>query len=170
MKAFACVALVSALGVPLLAVDVRAQARDVAFDFRMTDSGTVTPKPGRSIGRAVVSKGRVRMDVKGTSRTLAMPGAAPGDDITIIMPDEDKTIIYINPKRKQYMQFNAKEAMDRTQKMMEGMGATIKFELTRDPKFEHIGPGPVILGHKTQHYRMTAGMRMTTRMIGESMT
>jgi hypothetical protein len=60
--------------------------------------------------------------------------------------------------------------MDRMQKMMEGMGASMKFEFTGDPKVEDVGAGPVILGHKTQHYRITTGMTMTMSMMGESQT
>ena len=171
MKTLVRFTFISLLGVALLAVDARAQAHDMAFDFRMTDSGATGQKvPGVSTGHAVVSKGRVRMDVQGTARSLAMPGAAAGDDITLIMLDSGKTVIYINPKTKQYMQLNPMEAMERMQKMMEAMGASMKFEFTGDPKVENVGPGPVILGHKTQHYRITTGMTMTMSMMGDSQT
>jgi hypothetical protein len=142
----------------------------MAFDFRMTDSGTAATQKinGESTGHALVSKGRVRLDVKGTARGLAMPGAATGNDVTLIMLDSGKTLIYLNPKTKQYMQFNPMEVMDRMQKMMEGMGASMKFEFTGDPKVETVGDGPAILGHKTQHYRITTGMTMTMSMMGES--
>jgi hypothetical protein len=171
MKTLVRLAVISLVGIPLLAVNARAQVHDLAFDFKMTDSGTVMQPPvGTSTGHAVVSKGRVRMDIKGTARSLAMPGAAPGDDVSLIALDSGKTLIYINPKTKQYMQFTPAEAMDRMQKMMEGMGASIKFEFTGDPKVEDVGAGPVILGHKTQHYRITTGMTMTMSMMGESQT
>jgi hypothetical protein len=169
MKLLVRFAFISLLGLPLLAVDARAQAHDMAFDFRMTDSGTVLGV-GASTGHAIVSKGRVRMDTKGTARSLAMPGAALGDDITMIVLDSGKTLIYINPKMKQYMQFNPMEVMERMQKMMEGAGATMSFEFTRDPKVEDVGAGPVILGHKTQHYRITTGMKVTINVMGDSQT
>jgi hypothetical protein len=169
MKILARVAFISLVGFSLFALDAHAQTRDMAFDFKMTDSGTVLGA-GASTGHAVVSKGRVRMDTKGTARSLAMPGAALGDDITMIMLDSGKTFIYINPKTKTYMQFNPMEMMDRMQKMMEGMGASMKFEFTGDPKVESVGAGPVILGHKTQHYRITTGMKMTMSMMGDSQT
>lgn len=171
MKTLVRLSVICALGIPFASVSARAQVRDMAFDFKMTDSGTASPKGGGlSTGHAVVSKGRVRMDVKGTARALAMPGAAAGDDITVIMLDSGKTVIYINPKTKKYMQVNPMEVMDRMQKMMEGMGATMKFEFTGDPKVENVGAGPVILGHKTQHYRITTGMKMTMSMMGDSQT
>jgi len=168
MKTFIRIGFIAVTGVQLLAVEARAQGRDMAFDFKMTDSAAAMLPAGTSTGHAVVSKGRVRMDVKGTARSLAMPGAAAGDDITLIMLDSGKTLIYINPKTKQYMQFNPMEAMDKMQKMMEGMGATMKFEFTGDPKVENVGDGPEILGHKTQHYRITTGMKMTMSMMGDS--
>jgi hypothetical protein len=169
MKILVRLVFMSVLWFPALAVDAHAQARDMAFEFKMTDSGATTV-PGVSTGHAVVSRGRVRLDVKGSARALAMPGVAGGDDIIILMLDSGKTIIYINPKTKQYMQLNPMETMDRMQKMMEGMGATMKFEFTGEPKIDNVGLGPVILGHKTQHYRITTGMKMTMNMMGDSQT
>jgi len=161
----------SMLGFCALSMQARAQGDDMAYDFKMTDSGTVGMQTvnGVSTAHAIVSKGKVRMDVSGGSQTLAMPGR-PGEDVTIIMLDSGKTIIYVNPKTKQYMQINPMEMMDRMQKMMEGMGATMKFDFTGDPKVEHLGAGPEILGHKTQHYRMTTAMKMTMNGMGQSQT
>ena len=161
----------SLLGLCALSTQVRAQGDDMAYDFKMTDSGTVGMQTfnGVSTGHALVSKGKIRMDVSGSARSLAMPGN-PGSDVTIIMLDSGKTVIYVNPKTKQYMQINPMEMMDRMQKMMEGMGATMKFDFTGDPKVENLGAGPEILGHKTQHYRMTTVMKMTMNAMGQSQT
>ena len=171
MKNVTRIVSLSLLGLCAFTVQARAQGDDMAYDFKMTDSGTVGMQTmgGVSTGHAVVSKGKVRMDVSGTARSLAMPGS-PGTDVTIIMLDSGKTVIYINPKAKSYMQINPMEMMDRMQKMMEGMGATMKFDFTGDPKVENLGAGPEILGHKTQHYRMTTAMKMTMNAMGESQT
>ena len=172
MRILARIAVISLLGIPLLTGEASAQGRDMAFDFRMTDSGTAASQSvhGVSTGHAIVSKGRVRLDSRGNARALAMPGSAAGDDVTLIMLDSGKTLIYINPKTKRYMQVNPIEAMDRMQKMMEGMGATMKVDFTGDPKVENLGSGPELLGHKTQHYRITTGMRMTMTAMGETQT
>ena len=169
MKTLLRLVFVSLLPVSLLGIDARAQSRAMAYNFRMSDSGS-TSVPGMSTGRAVVSKGRVRMDLKGTARGLGMPGMSPGDDVSLILLDAGKTVIYINPKTKQYMQINPIETMERMQKMMDGMGAMMKFEFTGNPKVDNVGAGPVILGHKTRHYRITTGMKMTVSMMGESQT
>jgi len=171
MKNATRIVSLSLLGFCAFTVQARAQGDDMAYDYKITDSGTVGMQTvnGVSTGHAIVSKGKVRMDVSGTSRALAMPGR-PGEDVTIIMLDSGKTIIYINPKTKQYMQINPMEAMDRMQKMMEGMGATMKFDFTGEPKVENLGAGPEILGHKTQHYRTTTAMKMTMNGMGESQT
>ena len=172
MRTLARIAAISLLGIPLLAVEARSQGRDMAFDFRMTDSGTTAMQSirGVSTGHAIVSKGRVRIDARGNARALAMPGSAAGDDVTLIMLDSGKTLIYINPKAKRYMQLNPIDAMEQMQKMIEGMGASMKVDFTGDPKVENLGSGPEILGHKTQHYRITTGMRMTMTAMGETQT
>lgn len=161
----------SLLSLCALTVQARAQGDDMAYDFKMTDSGTVGMQTmgGVSTGHAVASKGKIRMDVSGSARSLAMPGSG-GGDVTIIMLDSGKTVIYVNPKTKQYMQIKPMEMMDRMQKMMEGMGATMKFDFTGEPKVENLGAGPDILGHKTRHYRMTTNMKMTMNAMGESQT
>ena len=171
MKNVTRIVSLSLLGFCAFTVQARAQGDDMVYDFKMTDSGTVGMQTmnGVSTGHAIVSKGKVRMDVSGSSRTLAMPGR-PGEDVTIIMLDNGKTMIYVNPKTKQYMQINPMEMMDRMQKMMEGMGATMKFDFTGEPKVENLGAGPEIIGHKTQHYRMTTAMKMTMNAMGESQT
>src|SRR6478672_11209782 len=159
----------SLLGICAFTFQARAQGDDMVYDFKMTDSGTVGMQTmsGVSTGHAVASNGKIRMDVSGSARSLAMPGN-PGNDVTIIMLDSGKTVIYVNPKTKQYMQIKPMEMMDRMQKMMEGMGATMKFDFTGEPKVENLGAGPEILGHKTQHYRMTTAMKMTMNAMGES--
>ena len=168
MKNLTRIAL-SLLAISASSVQVRAQGDDMSYDFKMTDSGTVGMQTinGTSTGRAVVSRGRVRMDVSGNARGLTMPGNS-GQDVTIIMLDSGKKVIYINPKTKQYMQMNPMETMDRMQKMMESMGATMKMDFTGEPKVENLGAGPDILGHKTQHYRMTTAMKMTMNAMGQS--
>jgi hypothetical protein len=169
MKNVSRIVSLSLLGFCAFSVQARAQGDDMAYDFKMTDSGTVGMQTinGVSTGHAVVSKGKIRMDVSGSARSLAMPGR-PGQDVTVIMLDSGKSIIYVNPKTRQYMQFNPMETMDRVQKMMEGMGATMKIDFTGEPKVENLGAGPEILGHKTQHYRMSTAMKMTMNMMGES--
>lgn len=172
MRTLPRLAAISLLGIPLFTVIARAQGRDMGFDFKMTDSGTTAMQSihGVSTGHAIVSKGRVRIDARGNARALAMPGAAAGDDVTLIMLDSGKTLIYINTKTKRYMQLNPIEAMDRMQKMMEGMGASMKVDFTGDPKVENLGSGPEILGHKTRHYRVTTGIMMTMTAMGETQT
>jgi hypothetical protein len=172
MRHLAHLRIFPALAIFLVASAARAQD-DLAFDFKMTDAGSTGGQNvnGVSTGHAVVSKGRVRLDMTGNARGMAMPGMAPGNQVTIIMPDTGKTIIYIQPKTKQYMRFNPLEAMDRMQKMMEGMGANMTFDFTGpDPKVENLGAGPVILGHQTVHYRITTGMKMNMSAGGQAQT
>src|SRR6266545_7333899 len=148
-----------------------AQGPDWAFDFKMTDSGTAGGQTftGVTLGHAVVSKGRIRMDMKGNSRSMSMPGMAGGNEVSIIVQDGGKLITYFLPKTKQYMQFNPAEMVKQMQKMFEGMGAAVNFDFSGpDPKVENLGKGPVILGYQTLHYRVTVAMKMKMAMMGES--
>jgi hypothetical protein len=171
MRHLASLAVAVALGISLSPVVTRGQGNDIAFHFRVTDAGTAAGETvnGVSTGRAVASKGRVRIDMKGNSRAMAMPGMAPSDEVSMIMLDNGKTILYLQPKTKQYMRFDPVEAVDGMQKMIAGMGGEMSFDITGDgPKLENLGAGPVILGYHTVHYRLTTGLKMTMSMMGES--
>jgi hypothetical protein len=168
MKTF--VAYLALVLLSLVPANVRAQG-DLAVEFRMSDSGSVAGKSfnGASTGHGVVSHGRIRLDMQGDARAMTMPGLGASDQVTIIVLDSGKTFIYLQPHTKQYMRFNPAEAMDRMQKMMEGMGTTMNFDMTGPgPKVENLGAGPVMLGHHTVHYRTTMGMKMTFNAMGDS--
>ena len=173
MRYLAGLAIASTLALFVAPQSGRAQGNDWAFDFKMTDSGTAGGQSGSGVtfGHAVVSKGRIRMDMKGNSRSMAMPGMGASDEISIIVQDKGKLITYLLPKTKQYMQFNPAKVMKQMQKMFESLGAAVTFAYSGpDPKVENLGKGPVILGHETVHYRVTIVLKMTMAMMGERQT
>lgn len=167
--------LASVAAVLVLASTAQAQARDWAFDFRMTDTMVAggESRNGVTTGHAVVSKGKVRLDMKGSSNAISMPRMAigSGDGVSMIVEDQGKLITYLLSKEKRYMQFRPTEMLKYMQTMMQGMGATMKFDVSGpDPKLENLGRGPVILGHETVHYRVTSGMKVTMSAMGERET
>lgn len=148
-----------------------AQGRDWAFDFKMTDSGTAGGEnfTGVTVGRAVVAKGRIRLDMKGNSRNMSMPGMAGGTEVSMIVQDSGRLVTYILPAKKEYMEFRPAELMKEMQKMFEGLGAAVNMNVSGpDPKIEKLGKGPAILGHPTVHYRVTVAMKISMGMMGES--
>ncbi len=169
MRRLARFILASIAVLPLLAASGHAQSNDMAYDIRVADSGTIGGQriDGVSTGRAIVSRGRVRMELRGNSRLMNIPGLARSEEATLLMLDSGK-IIYLRPKAKQYVVINPAESMDRVQKMMAGMGASLTFDVTAEPRVESLGPGPVILGHRTVHYRVTSGMKMTMAAMGQN--
>jgi hypothetical protein len=98
---------------------------------------------------------------------MNIPGLPRAEEATLLMLDSGK-MIYLRPKTKQYIVINPAESMDRVQKMMASMGASMTFDVTTEPKVESLGPGPVILGHRTLHYRVTSGMKMTMSGMGQN--
>lgn len=175
MRRIAQLTLASAVAALVASSGAQAQARDWAFDFRMIDTmvaGGETTN-GVTTGHAVVSKGRVRLDMKGTSNAISMPrmGVGSGDGVSMIVEDQGKLITYLLSKEKRYMQFKPTEMLKQMQTMMQGMGAAMKFDVSGpEPKLENLGRGPVILGHETVHYRVTSGMKVTMSAMGERET
>jgi hypothetical protein len=173
MRCIAHSSVASAVAVLLVSSTAQAQARGWAFDFKMTDTMVASGETatGVTTGHAVVSKGRVRIDMKRTGRAASMPRMGPGDEASMIVEQDGKLITYLLPKEKRYMQINPAEMMKQMQTMMQGMGAAMKFDVSGpEPKLENLGQGPVILGHETVHYRVTTGMRVTMSAMGERET
>lgn len=175
MRNAALQTLASAVAVLVASSTAQAQARDWAFDFRMIDTMVSVGETmnGVTTGHAVVSKGRVRLDMKGSPHAISMPRMAvgTGDGVSMIVEDQGKLITYLLPKERRYMQFKPTEMLKQMQTMMQGMGAAMKFDVSGpEPKLENLGRGPVILGHETVHYRVTTGMKVTMSAMGERET
>ena len=175
MRRIAQLTLASIVALHVASSTAEAQARDWAFDFKMTDTMVTgsESRNGVTTGHAVVSKGRVRLDMKGTSNAISMPRMAVGsaEGVSMIVEDQGKLVTYLLPKEKRYMQFRPTEMLKQMQTMMQGMGAAMKFDVSGpDPKLENLGRGPVILGHETVHYRVTSGMKVAMSAMGERET
>jgi hypothetical protein len=172
-KRIARLAMASAVALFVAPVAGNAQGPDWAFDFRMTDSATVDDASTTRVttGLAVVSKGRVRLDMKGSSRIMPMPQTGPGEQASMIVEANGKLIMYLMPKTREYMQLNPVEFVKQMQKMMQDVRSAMKFDISGpDPKLENLGKGPVILGHQTVHYRLTTAIKTSMTMMGEHET
>ncbi len=175
MRRIARLTLASGVAALVATSTAQAQARDWAFDFRMIDTmvaGGETTN-GVTTGHAVISKGRVRLDMKGSSHAISMPrmGVGSGDGVSMIVENQGKLITYLFPKEKRYMQFKPGELLNQMQAMMQGMGGAMKFDVSGpDPKVENLGRGPVILGHETVHYRVTTAIKVSFSAMGERET
>src|SRR5690348_16509541 len=92
---------------------------DVAFDFRTRDTTTSQGNTthGETTGHAVMSKGRVRFEMTGSSRMGNIPGFSPGGTMTMILSDTGRTFILLDNEKKQYMRVNPAAMMEQVQKM-----------------------------------------------------
>lgn len=159
----------SMLSLCLLAPSARAQADDVAFDFRQTETRKTPGKTTttETTGHAVMSKGRLRMDMTGGASLAAFGNS--DSTFTIILPDNGRTFILLSPGKKQYMQVNPAAMIEGMQKMMEGMGQKMALDISGDdPKVEDLGKGPDVMGHHTVHWRMTTNTQVRFGMMGQN--
>src|SRR6476469_2457265 len=99
MANFNKIATVSMLSLSLFGPSARAQADDVAFDFRATQPRTTAGKTTKTetTGHTVMSKGRMRLEMTGSSPLAGMPGVAPGSTFTMILPDTGRTFLILQP-------------------------------------------------------------------------
>jgi hypothetical protein len=156
----------------LLASTVRAQSRPgISFDQTMI---SVTSFTGRtdsatSVMHATVAPGDARFDVEKGSIFANIGAFSPGPHGVMIMRDGGKEMIILNPDQKQYASIRPFEMMEGMQKMLEGMGGSMRVDTSATRiRLDSVGPGPAIDGHPTLTYRLTSVMRMTMSMMGES--
>jgi hypothetical protein len=169
MRYFHRLAAVSALTFSFVS-PVLAQG-DVAFDFKTKETTTTQGNTtnGETTGRGVMSKGRMRFEMTGNSRAASIPGFSPTGRVTMILPDTGRTFILLDPEKKQYMQVNPAAMMEGLQKMVESMGQTMTMEITGDdPKVENLGAGPDVMGHHTQHWRVTNNTKIKIGVMGQT--
>ena len=163
----------SAFALCLAGAPARGQGDDVAFDFKMsgTNMSNGTEKKGESTGHAIMSKGRMRLEMSGNSPMGNIPGLSQGEATILILPDTGRTFLILQPSKHQYMSINPSAMIEGLQKMMEGMGQTMTLELTGDdPVVENLGAGPDILGHHTHHWRTTSTTKVKVGVMGQSQT
>lgn len=170
MKATVGVVAASLFAIACASVPPKPSAPGIAVDFTMADSGLVIYQPLRvsRSGHSVASKGRVRIDMEGMPIPVPVAGFANKGPVSMLILDNGTRLVYLSSETKQYTQFNPMEMMDQLQKLMASVGMIMKIEFTGDPKVEDLGSGPEMVGHKTEHYRVTTGMRMTITGMGLS--
>lgn len=155
----------------ILPAAATAQARP-GMSFEQT-TRTVTTVAGRtdstsSQTRITATGSDARMELmKGE---LAAVGPFPlGPHGVMITRDGGKELVYLNPDQKQFLTIKPFEMMEGARKMLESMGGSMTADTSASRvKIDSVGPGPTIDGHPTLTYRLTATMRMTMSMMGES--
>ncbi|HVD61369.1 MAG TPA: hypothetical protein VNC11_10900 [Gemmatimonadaceae bacterium] len=144
----------------------------VAYDFRMRDSSCTasgTSNIGESTGHAVWSQGRVRFEMTGNFPRESVPGFTPGRSTVLILSDTGRSVVMLDPEKKQYVKFDPSGMMEGMQKVMESMGGKMTMEMTGDdPKVENLGAGPDVMGHHTSHWRISSDMSVKVGVMGQS--
>jgi len=123
-----------------------------------------------SVLHFTTSRGNVRIDVEGA---LPEAGSLPTGNgrSVMLLTDSGATITFINVAQKQYMSIKPGAMMEGVKKMMEAMGGKIVIDTAGTRlALDSLGPGPVIEGHPTMHYRLKTSLRMTMAMMGDSQT
>lgn len=123
-----------------------------------TDSGVV---------HVTATSSNMKFEVTGD-----LPGIKPmsnGRNMVMLVTDSGAKMTFMSPSEKNYLSFNPLQMVEGAQKMMAGMGGSMKIDsaLTK-VTVDSIGAGPVIDGHATQHYRITSRLHMSIAMMGDN--
>lgn len=122
----------------------------------------------------------IHMTAAGTSLRMEFENGPPpgqfkgvplGNHGIMMMRDAGAEMIMMDPDKKEYMSIKPFEMMEQARKMMESMGGSMTFDTSASSiHLDSLGPGPVIEGHATIRYRMTARTKMNATMMGQTQT
>ena len=158
----------------LCAVPSRAQTHPgMTFDETVHSGralNTSNDSTTTSLLHFTTSRGNVRIDVDGPVPDAGELPTGNGKSV-MLLTDSGATITFINVGQKQYMSIKPNAMMEGVKKMMEAMGGQVVVDTAATKlSLDSLGPGPVLAGHPTLHYRLTTSLRMTMAMMGNSTT
>ena len=157
------------LGFAAIAPSLGAQdVSGLTFDVRVTtgDSSAGT----HQTGKGWIAGKRTRLDLAGGLPNQAMPGMG-GQNISIII-DDDSTgaavIALVMHDEKKFMY--PSRMMEQVKEMMASMAQDAKMTFNvSNVVVDTLGAGETISGFTTKRYRVSADIRMTMALMGESM-
>src|SRR3982751_6808944 len=125
--------------------------KTLALDFRQTIAVQGAQDTGVIVGHVLGSAAKMRLDIsmKG-SRAQVSPLA--DSNITMIVSDSGKTIVYLDRQKNQYLRVQPAEMIAQAQQMG---GMKMDFSKT-EAKVDNLGAGPTILGHPTRSEEHTS--------------
>jgi hypothetical protein len=150
---------------PLSYAHAQNAGKNLAMDFRMTNSVQGAPDSGVIVGHAVGAADKLRLDIT-TKGASAQVSPLADSVVSMIVTDSGKTITYLNSKKSQFLRVRPAEMVAQAQKMG---GMKMDFSETQ-AKVDSLGAGPAVLGHPTLHYRVSTGMTMTISAMGQQQT
>jgi hypothetical protein len=118
----------------------------------------------------ISAKGRSRADTHTRGGMIAQMW---GSNSSQIMNSGDSAMgmIILNHDKKSYSTFNLAAMLDSSGNLFGGAGGSMKLDPTDDSSsVDSLGPGPVIAGHATLHYRTHSVMHMTMAFMGQNST
>ena len=154
----------AAFAPPLSAQDVSGLTFDVRVVTGDSSAGT------HQTGKGWIAGKRTRLDLAGGLPNQAMPGMG-GQNVSIII-DEDSTgaavIALLMHDDKKFMY--PSRMMEQVKEMMASMAAEAKMTFSvSNVVVDTLGAGETVSGFATKRYKVSADIRMTMELMGESM-
>ena len=161
-----CFAVVSLLA----ATRLTAQSHPgVTFDqvihsVRIRGSATTTDS---AFVHVTATPGNMKLEISGDMPGMRQMGS--GKNMVMLVTDSGAKMSFLSVNEKQYVSFNPLQMIEGAQKMMAGMGASMKVDtaLTK-VAVDSAGAGPVIDGHSTLHYHITSRFHISMAMMANN--
>jgi hypothetical protein len=151
--------------VPISSAVAQNAGKTLALDFRQTVAVQGAPDTGLIVGHVLGTAAKMRLDIS-MKGSHAQVSPLADSNITMLVSDSGKTIVYLDRPKSQYVRVRPAEMIAQAQQMG---GMKMDFSKT-EAKVDNLGAGPTILGHPTSHYRVSTGMTMTISAMGQQQT
>ncbi len=154
--------LVTAAATTLVA---RPVADGITYEFRMTATNVDGGRSKETMnmrGRGRISGTNARIDFESGGNMMPMSGKG---GYMLMRGGSSGAMIMVNPEEKSYMEMRF-EDMGRMMTAVSSMPG-IRMDVTDvNTTTAKVGAGPAILGHATEHYRVTQTYKMNMSMMG----
>jgi hypothetical protein len=146
-------------------------AQGLSYDFSTTmthvdrKTGRDTTLPSMT-AHGQFEKGMSRLDVV---QSMVPGGGIMGTGTYIITNGTKRTTTFVDPAKKQYMEFDIAEMAKEAGELSQALGGMIKIEVTDvQANMESLGAGEKLEGYSTLKYRLTTSYTMNMTIIGKS--
>ena len=167
------VRLAAAIALPLTFIAANPFTDGMTYEFQMKSQSTRTGNKEQVTmrGRGTYAGDEAKIEILEAGSSTGGTETFGGKGTYFIVKDAGKEMYLVNPKDKQYMKWDIANMFAGMAKVMNAVGGVVKMQMSDvHIDAQDLGPGEMIQGYPTHHYRMTQNYTMTASVFGHTST
>jgi hypothetical protein len=161
----------TAISIPLVFAAATPFADGMTYEFQMRSQSTRTGNKEQITmrGRGTYAGDEAKIEILEAGSSTGGTETFGGKGTYFIVKDGGKEMYLVNPKEKQYMKWDIANMFAGMAKVMNAVGGVVKMQMSDiHIDAQDLGPGEMIQGYPTHHYRMTQNYTMSASVFGHS--